>query len=399
MMTKKKAMMGMLVLVMALAGCVSGADVEPTVDWSDDYVPVVAVTGEVVPALWANVGAQGAGVVVQVLVEPGDSVEAGDLLVQLDAADAQSAVQQAEADLEMAQASLALLESMPRAEDVAAAEASLDAAEAELAQAIASRDQLAAGQVNVEIAEAQAAVTMATADELVARETHDLTMECATYQGRTYCPGLGAPEEQARYNLQAATETLQAAQARLAALQAGSGDRMRIANAAVDAARAQRDVAQAQLDLLRAGASDKDIADQEAQVALAQTALDEARVRLDRTEVRAPFPGTVGSVSARVGESIGPGQALVTLGDLATLRVETTDLDEIDVARVDVGQNVDISFDALPERVFVGEVTRISPMAASGSGGVNYTVVIEVNELDPAVRWGMTAFIDIEVGQ
>jgi multidrug resistance efflux pump len=113
--------------------------------------------------------------------------------------------------------------------------------------------------------------------------------------------------------------------------------------------------------------------------------------------VRAPFAGTVGMVDTRVGALVVSGQPLVTLGDLDTLRVETTDLDEIDVVKVYVGQQVDVSFDALPEQVFAGEVTRISPMAAPGSGGVNYTVVIALDDVDPAVKWGMTAFVDIEV--
>jgi multidrug efflux pump subunit AcrA (membrane-fusion protein) len=85
------------------------------------------------------------------------------------------------------------------------------------------------------------------------------------------------------------------------------------------------------------------------------------------------------------------------LGDLTTLRVETTDLDEIDAARVAVGQQASITFDALGERVFTGRVVRISPMPEPGAGGVNYTVVLELDELSPAIRWGMTAFVDIEV--
>jgi hypothetical protein len=36
-------------------------------------------------------------------------------------------------------------------------------------------------------------------------------------------------------------------------------------------------------------------------------------------------------------------------------------------------------------------------MAESGTGGVHYTVVIELQEIDPVIRWGMTAFVDIEV--
>jgi len=362
-------------------------------------VPVVSVTGEVVPAVWADVSAQGGGTVMEVPVVSGEKVAAGDLLIRLDPADALLAVQQAEAALEVAHAELALLQAGPRAEEVAAAQAEVDAVEAALAQAIARRDQLDAGQVSVEISEAEAAVTTATADELVARETHDKTMECIEWRGKTICPGLGPYEERARYSLQVATEALEAAQAQLSALRAGAAERIAAADAAVEAAAAQRDAAQAQLDLLRAGATDEEIAAQRAVVAQVQAALDEAQVALERTEVRAPFAGTVGLVDTRVGELVAPGQPLVTLGDLSTLRVETTDLDEIDVARVDVGQQVDVTFDALPEEVFAGEVRRISPMAASGSGGVNYAVVIALGDIDPAVRWGMTAFVDIEVEQ
>jgi len=398
-MMKRGTILGLLALAVILVACGPGTEVTPTVDWSADYVPVVSVTGEVVPAVWADVSAQGGGTVMEVPVVSGEKVAAGDLLIRLDPADALLAVQQAEAALEVAQAELALLQAGPRAEEVAAAQAEVDAVEAALAQAIARRDQLDAGQVSVEISEAEAAVTTATADELVARETHDKTMECIEWRGKTICPGLGPYEERARYSLQVATEALEAAQAQLSALRAGAAERIAAADAAVEAAAAQRDAAQAQLDLLRAGATDEEIAAQRAVVAQVQAALDEAQVALERTEVRAPFAGTVGLVDTRVGELVAPGQPLVTLGDLSTLRVETTDLDEIDVARVDVGQQVDVTFDALPEEVFAGEVRRISPMAASGSGGVNYAVVIALGDIDPAVRWGMTAFVDIEVEQ
>jgi hypothetical protein len=47
--------------------------------------------------------------------------------------------------------------------------------------------------------------------------------------------------------------------------------------------------------------------------------------------------------------------------------------------------------------VFEGTIVRISPRAAPESGGVNYTVVIEVDELDPVIKWGMTAFVDVQL--
>jgi hypothetical protein len=57
---------------------------------------------------------------------------------------------------------------------------------------------------------------------------------------------------------------------------------------------------------------------------------------------------------------------------------------------------VAVTFDALPDRVFEGRVTRISPMAGSGTGGVHYMTVIALEDMDPVLRWGMTAFVDIE---
>ena len=71
----------------------------------------------------------------------------------------------------------------------------------------------------------------------------------------------------------------------------------------------------------------------------------------------------MGIVNFRVGEQVTPGQTLFVLGNLDSLRVETTDLDEIDVVRVALGQRAAVVFDALPDRVLEGRVTRISPMA------------------------------------
>jgi multidrug efflux pump subunit AcrA (membrane-fusion protein) len=404
MMTKKVIIAGWVVLVMVLSGCGAGAEETATPEVKLDSSPVVSVTGEVVPATWASVSAQVGGTALEVLVEPGDEVAAGDPLVRLDPTDAQHSVQQAEAALETAQAELALLKAGPRAEDVAVARAQVEAAEAEHARAAARRDQAKSGVTEIEIAAAEAQVTVAQADQLLARETHGQTMECYNFTlpdgtKEKICPLLGPAEEQARFSSQAADGALEAARARLDALRAGAADKARAADAVVDAAAAQRDIAQAQLDLLEAGATAEEIAASEAAVAQAQAVLDAARAALERAEVRAPLAGTVGMVDARAGELVVPGQPLVTLGDLTTLRVETTDLDETDVARVAVGQKVDVTFDALSKRVFAGHVTRIAPMADPGAGGVNYTVVVVLDEIAPVIRWGMTAFVDIHVAR
>jgi len=390
--------------VLSLVGCAGEAEETPTTGSDTGFVPIVSVTGKVVPAVWTTLSSQVSGTVVEVLVTPGDVVEAGDVLIRLDSTDARLAVEQAEAVLENALAKKALVEAGARPEQIAVAEAQVEAAEALLSQAVAERSQFEAGSSEAEIAAARARLAAAQAEHRAALEAHDDTMKCYDVRQpdgstRTVCPALGTLEEQARYNLHAAEEALQAAQVQLDALVAGVEDQERAMRAAVSAATAQRNVAQAQLNLLQAGPTEEELAVVDAAVSQAQAALDAAKVALERCEIRAPFGGTVGLVDTRVGELIGPSQSLVTIGDLTTLRVETTDLDEIDVVEVAEGENVIVTFDALPGETFVGRVTRIYPMASPGAGGVNYTVIVEMDDMPVQVRWGMTVFVDVEVAE
>ena len=153
-------------------------------------------------------------------------------------------------------------------------------------------------------------------------------------------------------------------------------------------------------DALVAGAElehRQEIAILEAQVAQAEAALVLVESSLAKATLVAPFAGTVGAVHLREGEVVSPSTQVLVLGDVSTLRVETTDLNEVDVARVKVGSPVTLTFDALPERVTKGEVIRIAPMASVSQGGTNFTTVIEMSSPAEELRWGMTAFVDIEV--
>ena len=159
-MTKRILVAGLLVLSVILAGC-GGGTPTATPEAEEELVPIVSITGKIVPAAWAALSAQAGGQVLEVLVEPGDAVAAGDVVVRLDPTDAQLVVQQAEAALAAAQAQLALLKAGPRPEEVAAAEALVSAAQAAVSQAAAQRDQLAAGAIEAEVAAAQAGLTAA----------------------------------------------------------------------------------------------------------------------------------------------------------------------------------------------------------------------------------------------
>ena len=204
----------------------------------------------------------------------------------------------------------------------------------------------------------------------------------------------------ARASVQAAQaqETLAKAQAALAESQVAQAQAaVAQSEASVEGMKAQVAQAQAAVDRLKAGPSPEEVAVAEAFVARARETLVTAQESLGQAKLTAPFAGTVGMIHVQEGEEVLPGQPVLVTGDLTTLRVETTDLDEIDVARVQPGQLADLTFDALPEKTLRGRVVRVAPMSTPGQAAVSYAVIIEFEETDPALRWGMTAFVDIRV--
>ena len=123
-----------------------------------------------------------------------------------------------------------------------------------------------------------------------------------------------------------------------------------------------------------------------------------AQAELDKSRLEAPFAGVVGAVRVEEGEMVGAGASALSLGDTGRWQVETDDLTEIDVVRVEVGQPVEISVDALPEETYRGQVVRIQPQSETKAGDVTYTVLIDLTDGDTGkLRWGMTTFVDILV--
>jgi HlyD family secretion protein len=410
---------------------------------------VVSATGEVRPARWASLSFPVDGQVQTILVEEGQTVTSGQPLIQLDAVRLNRAVSEA-------QAALARLKAGAHPQGVAAAEqtvaaakadiqiakAGVDAAEAALGQAHAGISvagaQVAVAQAGVKVAQAelamaqagarpeelsaaQAALDQARAAVRVAQANHDRaggasnTAEALALEQAT----LGLQIAQAKYDGLAAGPRpadlapfqagVQAAQAQLAQVkaQASAVDAqvpaaqaaVAQAEAALAATQAQAGQAQAVLDRLRAGPTAEELAVAEAAVGRASEALLTAEAMRGQATLAAPFDGAVALIQVRAGEQVLPGTPVLMFGDLSTLQVETTDLDEVDVARIQSGQRVSLTFDALPDKVLAGHIVRIAPMAAPGQGATTYTAVIAFNETDPALRWGMTAFVDIEVGQ
>ena len=175
-----------------------------------------------------------------------------------------------------------------------------------------------------------------------------------------------------------------------------------VAEAALGYAQAALDLAELELEQLPPNASpgqvesaqaELDLA--EAELELARSTLTEAQTALRHTELRAPFAGTVAEVAVEVGEPVTAGEPVVTIGDLSTWLIETTDLSELEVVRVAVGDPATISFDALPDVVLTGRVARIQVRGTTDNGGVLFAVAIRPDEHIPELRWKMTATVRI----
>jgi RND family efflux transporter MFP subunit len=174
--------------------------------------------------------------------------------------------------------------------------------------------------------------------------------------------------------------------------------------ATADVARAEAALARAQLrvDQLPPDATAAQIEAAQAELVLAETELEvarstltEAEVALGQTELRAPFAGTVAAIGANVGEQVAAAEPVVALGDLSSWYIETTDLSELAVVRVAVGDRATVTFGALPDLVVEGTVDRIQVRGTTDAGGVNFAVVIRPEEHHPELRWNLSATVRI----
>ena len=353
---------------------------------SNTFIALASATGKVVPAEWATLSIASGGIVAE-LEHENAQVSRGDVLLVLDGGEAASAaVAAASLDLVLAEQALqALTEN-----------AVLSSAEAQQAVADARDAVRDAERVinNLEFGSKQTDIDQAFANLVLAEDKLDDARE-------DYEPYANKPEtnlERARYlSLLAQSQADYDDAVRLYNNLRGDANEIDLDQALADLAVAQAQLEVANADLEdRADGPDPDLAEQAiARVENAQAQLAAAQAAFDDLALEAPFDGTVSAVYVRISEWVTPGQPVILIGDLNQLQVETTDLNEIDVARISIGNAATITFDALPDVVVNGTVSSISTKATEGTG-VNYKVIIELETIPSGLRWDMTAFVDIE---
>ena len=132
------------------------------------------------------------------------------------------------------------------------------------------------------------------------------------------------------------------------------------------------------------------------ELAVLEARLNAAKAEVAAFEITAPFDGVVAEMNAKAGSSIRPGEVAVIIADFSNWLVNTTDLSEIDVVEVTENDPVRVTLDALPGTELKGTVLSIGQVYMENQGDIVYEVTVMLDDIHPAMRWGMTASVLFE---
>ncbi|WP_371381325.1 HlyD family secretion protein [Sporomusa aerivorans] len=181
------------------------------------------------------------------------------------------------------------------------------------------------------------------------------------------------------------------------------------AQTSLKVAQAQYEAATQALSLVSEGATEQDLEFAEAQVAQAAAALKNVQLQLENSVIKAPIAGIISKAPVDSGEMVSVGQTIYSITNLADAWVEAN-IEETDIGKVQIGQEVEFKIDAYPGKKFRGEVVEVG--AATGSqfallpsdnASGNFTKVtqrisVKVKVVDAgsmALKPGMSAVVDI----
>lgn len=428
----------------------ASADLETTVIESGTLVDTIGATGTVRSNQSANLTWQTSGAVDVIEAQVGDQVTDGQVLASLDEDSLSPDVILAQADLVDAQQSLDDLmnsseqqsQALKAVED--AQEALDEALDPEMAQAQALQ-AIANAEKNVEDAQDQLAIVTAVVPQdaidqayanmlLAEKKLNDTldTIEDIEWQITKVSASNSIPPEmrgsikkglknaleglemqrtqnQISYenavtkhtnllqppdpiDMAVAESNLAEAQAQLAEAQR-EWARLKDGSSPGEIAMLEAQLADAQREWerVKAGPAPEDITAAEAQVAAAQAALAQ-------TSIEAPFDGVITLVESKTNDQVEAGTLALRVDDLSHLLVDL-EVSEVDINQVQVGQSVELTFDAIFSRTYHGEVIEVAMVGIEEGGIVNFTVTIELLDADEYIKPGMTSAVDIVTTQ
>lgn len=349
-------------------------------------------TGSVMPAAESSFGFNTSGQVNEISVKVGDTVEAGQVLAQLDDTDAKIALAEAQEAMNALTSAAAIATAR---QNLATAESDFDMAKEKLEflispevlyweEKVAEREQL--------LTDAQSAAQSDASDE-VKQKVNDAETSLAYAQAQlkyfqtvyeeTYIPKNFTQYRTRTFSGKTITEVIQVEDEgtgkMVDLIYPPTEGEIGMARAAYDLAKASIGEAQIYLDVLNGkeipeGATGSNL------VTYIETkhALETAEYNLNATKLVAPISGTVTALDMNVGDLVS-GAAVVTISNLEQPYVLDAYLDAEDWGAVKSGYDVEVSFDILPGQIFTGQVTNVYPALdteASNSELIHITAVL-----------------------
>jgi HlyD family secretion protein len=429
-----------LVLFLAVPACKRAAEGSGDVYASAATVKrgtvatVVQMAGQVVAvsALELDFGGMG-GRLVDLSVQTGQEVQAGQELMRLDTSTLQRTQREAEADLTAAEAALVAAQKGAGASELAKAEANLvhasyqvDAAKLELDIA----EHTGVQRLRDAVADAEVALRVAQ-DELQLAEYGEtqatiraLEYDVAFFQRvlRDLPPG-DAQRAEAQKNLADREDALgrsrraredalgvardavddkayELTQAKdtLARALSGADDPANSARLTYRAALEAQAAAQRKVDVLRAGGESEAVEAARTADEAAFAAVESAKAAVQAAALRAPFDGTALAIYVSPNDTVGSGQKVMFLADLSQLRLDAQ-VTELDVPRIEVGQAARVTFDVYPGQLFSGQVLELPQQSTNQGGIAYYRVIISLDHGETLVRLGMYANARVVIGE
>ncbi len=343
----------------------------------------IGASGNVYTNQSATLNWQTPGVVSQINVKPGDHVTKGEILATLDPTTlTNTTAMNAEQNLAAAQQAYSNL--MQSTTTKAQAQLALAQAQQAVTDAQNARDLLnysRGANGNADAAQAEYYLAVNAYDKALTK-----------FQGVQNLSPSDPSYASAQAALVAAQQTMQQKQAILNWYLSGptAND---IAQADANLAVAQAKLADAQraYDQVKNGPSASDIA-------TAQASIDSAKAAVNMQYIIAPFDGTVTELDSKSGDLVSSSTTALRIDDLSKLFVDLT-VNEVDIANVQVGQKVAITFDAIANKTYNGTVYSIDQIGQLSSGAVNYTATVQITNTDASILPGMTASASVVLNQ
>lgn len=336
-----------------------------------NVVSVVSAVGKIEADELLQVSFTTSGRVQEIFVKPGDYVEVGHPLIQLENTDLRIAYDRALLNYELAEIEYAELNGPVDADSILLAQASVDAAWGNYRSTLNT-----ASVADIEAAELRVQQAQTALDAAVERRVFG-----GNFSNEMEVSLADARVGEASFNLEIA---------RLQSQDIRSGN-----SAVSNAAYLSYLQALAELDRVLAGPTEIQLEQSQVRIDQARAQLERAELALSKSLLVAPTEGYIGDVLVEAGEVVSATVPVVQLVDTVPLSL-TVQIDEIDIGQIEPSMEALVEVDALSELRLNAVLKSIALTGVASSGGiVNYSAEVELVDTDPRIKVGMTAEANI----